>query len=53
MNTSISVEIVNRKAKKSGKDYKAIQLSIGDWNTLVFPRTSFEMNYIEGIINGK
>lgn len=46
----INIEVVEGNSKKSGNSYKAIKLSVGEWSTLVFPRSSFEMNYIEKII---
>lgn len=44
---NVTVEIVEGISKKSGKDYQAIKLTIGDWSSLVFPRSAFEMNYIK------
>lgn len=32
---------------KAGKPYEALRIKIGDWETLVFPRTRFEMAYIK------
>lgn len=55
MNKDIKVEHITGKSKK-GTDYDAIRLSIGDWSTLVFPRTRFEGQYIFAILdefNGK
>lgn len=46
MNENVSVEIITGIAKKSGNEYTAIKLTIGDWSQLVFPRSSFEMDYI-------
>lgn len=43
---NVNVEIVAGTSKKTGKEYKAIKLSIGDWSQLVFPRSAFEMDYI-------
>lgn len=50
MNNDIIVELVKGKSKKSGNDYEAIKLSIGEWNTLIFPRSSFELSYIKKIL---
>lgn len=50
-NTDIIVDIVKGKSKKTGKEYEAIKLSIGEWSSLVFPRSAFEMNYIKKVIN--
>lgn len=50
MNKDIKVEHVKGKSKK-GNDYDAIRLSIGDWSSLVFPRTRFECNYVFSILD--
>ena len=50
MNDKIYVEKVTGKSKKTGRDYNAVKLSIGDWSTLVFPRSKFEADYIFNII---
>ena len=50
MNNEIIVELVKGQSKKTGKDYEAIKLSIGAWNTLVFPRSPFELNYIKKVL---
>lgn len=50
-NIDIIVDIVKGKSKKTGKEYEAIKLAIGDWSTLVFPRSPFEMNYIKKVLN--
>lgn len=47
MNENIAIEIVSGTGKKSGKQYEAIKLTIGDWSQLVFPCSAFEMNYIK------
>lgn len=55
MNKDIKVEHIHGKSKK-GNEYDAIRLSIGDWSSLVFPRTRFESQYIFSILddfNGK
>lgn len=49
-NDDIKVEIIEGVGKKSNKPYKAVKLTIGDWSQLVFPRSSFEMDYIQGIL---
>lgn len=50
MNNKISISEYKGTSKKTGKEYRAIKLEIGDWNTLVFPRSEFEYNYIKGIL---
>lgn len=49
-NDDIKVEIIEGVGKKSNKPYKAVKLTIGVWYQLVFPRSSFEMDYIQGIL---
>lgn len=44
---NVTVEIINGQSKKTGKNYSAIKLTIGDWSQLVFPRSAFEMDYIK------
>lgn len=51
MNENVNLEIVDGIGKKSGKAYTALKLTIGDWSTLVFPRSAFEMNYIKDILS--
>ena len=50
MNDDIIVSIHKGKSKKTGKDFECIKLEIGDWSTLVFPRSAFELNYIKQIL---
>lgn len=35
---------------KEGKEYSCFKLSIGDYNTLIFPRGQLERTYIEKAI---
>lgn len=46
----VLVEVVTGQSKK-GNTYEAIKLTIGDWDTLVFPRSQFEMNYIKEVLS--
>lgn len=46
----MKLEIVKGESKKTGKEYRALKVSIGDWSTLVFPRSRFEMDYIENYL---
>lgn len=42
-----SVTIIEGQNKTDPKKtWKAISIKIGDWSTLVFPKTKFEMDYI-------
>lgn len=38
---------------KEGKPYRCVQVVIGDWSTLIFPNTKFEMDYIEKYIKNE
>lgn len=48
---AVSLEVKTLKSKKTGNTFEAIELHIGEWNTLVFPRTRFELNYIKSVLN--
>lgn len=47
----ITVEVQTFKSKKTGNNYEALKLSIGEWSTIVFPRTRFELNYIKSFLS--
>lgn len=49
----MNIDIVSGKSKKTGKEYEAVRVQIGDWSSLLFPRTRFEMEYIKRVINGE
>lgn len=36
---------------KEGRPYSAIKLAIGDYETLLFPRSRMELNYLNNIID--
>lgn len=44
------VTIYNGESKKTGKPYKAIRVEVGEWSQLIFPKSSFEMDYIEKVM---
>lgn len=50
MKEDIYVELYEGKGKKSGKEFQAIKVSIGEWSGLLFPRSSFEWNYIKKVL---
>ena len=50
-NNKIFVEKYVGKSKKSGKEFNAVKLCIGDWNTLIFPRSRFEAEYIFKVLD--
>lgn len=51
MNKEITVTKYIGKSKKTGNEFRAVQLRIGDWSTLVFPRSNFESEYIFKILD--
>ena len=46
---SIDLFVTTINSKKTGKDYKALQVVIGKWKKLIFV-SEFEIEYIEGIL---
>lgn len=42
-----NITIYKGTGKTSGKPFTALMLTVGKWNTLYFPKSSFEMEYIE------
>lgn len=51
-NKKITVELYDGTSKK-GNNFTAIKVCIGDWSGLLFPRTSFELNYIKQVLESK
>ena len=46
----VYVELYEGKGKKTGKEFQAIKVTIGDWSGLLFPRSAFEWNYIKKVL---
>ena len=44
--SKIAIDKYTGKSKKTGQDFTCLRLVIGDWSTLVFPRSAFELKYI-------
>jgi len=43
-----SISIVSGKQKKDpSKSWYAVKVVVGEWSTLIFPKTSFETNYLK------
>lgn len=38
------------QSKKTGKEFHCFKLSLGDWETLIFPQTQFEYKYLAELI---
>lgn len=50
-NTKMTIEIQEGKQKKDpSKKWRAVKVEIGSWSTLIFPKSNFEMDYIEKVI---
>lgn len=51
------IEIITGTVKKDGpmkgKEWKALKITVGDWTKVIFPDSTFEMNYIESILNAE
>lgn len=47
MAKNYTVSIFNGKSKKDNTPYEALQVKIGDWDTLIFVKTKFELEYIK------
>jgi len=43
----ISIKIYEGVAKETKKPYKAILITVGEWSTMMFAKSKFEMDYIE------
>lgn len=41
------VTIYQGTSKKTGKEYTAILVTVGEWSKLIFPTTKFELDYIK------
>lgn len=47
----IKLTHVQGTSQKTGKPYECLRLEIGDWQTLIFPKTRFEAKYIFDIVD--
>ena len=41
-----SISIVTGTSKKTGKTWTALSVKVGEWSTLVFPKSNFELKYL-------
>lgn len=46
----IDINVITVNSKKTGKDYKALQIVIGKWKKLIFV-SEFEIEYIAEILD--
>lgn len=53
MNNKITINPFSGKSSKTGKEYHCFKLEIGDWSTLIFPRSKFERDYIESVLEAQ
>lgn len=47
----IKVEVINEKSRKTGKEYEALKVTVGEWSKLIFINSSFEMAHIKKVIS--
>lgn len=47
-----SIKLHTAISKKSGKEYTAVAVQVGRWRALVFPKSSFEMDYLKEQLEG-
>lgn len=40
------ITLYEGKSKATGKPFRALKLTVGEWSVLHFPKTNFEMDYI-------
>lgn len=43
----INLSLYQGKSKKTNKAFECLKLDIGEWSTLVFPKSKFELEYIK------
>lgn len=39
-----------KKGQNQGKEWEAIRVEVGDWSTLIFPKSKFELDYIKKLL---
>lgn len=42
---NVKVEIIS--GKKNDREWKGLKLTVGEWTTVIFPKSRFELDYIE------
>lgn len=53
VNIDVTIEKIKSKSRKTGNDYEAYKLSLGDYETLLFPKSNMERNYLDRIVNNE
>lgn len=51
MDIDIRLEKFQGTSKKSGSKFDCFKLTIGDYETLIFPRSPMETNYLNRLID--
>lgn len=46
----LTAAIVNRISTKTGNPYRAVEVRIGSYKSIVFPRSPFEWQYLESVL---
>lgn len=50
-NSNVNVEIISGKQKKDpSKTWEAVRLTIGEWSTVIFAKSKFELDHIKKAI---
>lgn len=50
--SNINLAVYKGLSKKDKTPFTALKITIGEWDTLYFPKSNFEMSYIENVLTG-
>lgn len=50
---NIQVELFSAKSSKTGKSFEAVKLTIGEFDTLVFPKSRLDMKEIKRVLGAR
>jgi len=54
MNKLTTIEIVSGQWKSDAtKTWEAVKITVGDWSTIVFPKSKFELEHIKAVLENK
>lgn len=54
MKEQVEVTVISGNQKKDpSKTWEALSVKVGDWSTIIFPKSKFEMDYIKSILEAK
>ncbi len=49
----IKLEKYEGTSKKTGRPFEAFKLTLGEYSTLLFPRSEMEKNYLIKVVDGR